>query len=179
MSVPQIPAGYELPPTSPDLPADSGIVVSRKQFSDGLTLDLTDSEITQALGITLPIKKKWTAIFRSRLNSNQFTVEQAMKLVDQFEDELVTTLAERMDLIATVDASPVFEGEPLVIDFVGALDSHYTAKYGFDHERKTYEVQKAQERGEVFLGARESVNNTAKQRDKADRKRQNSIKPVT
>jgi hypothetical protein len=166
---PAVPAGYELPVNSPELPTDSGVVMSRKAFSDGLTLDLTDSEIQQALSITLPIKNKWSAVFRSKLNSGQFTVDQAMKLVDQFEDELVSTLAERMDLIATVDASPVFEGEPLIIDFVGALPSHYTARYGMDHERKRYEVLKAKDRGEAFLGEKESVNNVAKARDKAQR----------
>jgi hypothetical protein len=180
--VPAVPAGYDLPVNSPELPTDSGVVMTRKAFSDGLTLDLTDSEISQALRITLPIKEKWSAIFVRKLNSGQFTVDQAMKLVDQFEDELVTTLATKMDLIATVDASPVFEGQPLIVDFVGALDSHYTANYGFDHEKKAWEVQRANLRGEDFLGSRESVNNAAKARDKAERNKASqattAIKPI-
>lgn len=154
-NVPEVPAGYELPVTSPELPVQTGIAVTRKAFSDGLTLDLTDSEISQALRITLPIKQKWGEVFRSKLRHGNFTVEQAMKLIDQFEDELVTTLAEKLSLIANVDASPVFEGEPLIIDFIGALDSHYSAAYGADHEKKAWEVRKANERGEAFLGERD------------------------
>src|ERR1700735_3388041 len=108
MSTPEIPAGYERPVTSPNVPVDAGIVVTRKQFSDGLTLDLTDSEISQSLQLKLPIKQKWTRSLKMKFSSpGTFTVEQAMKLIDQFEDELVSTLAEKMDLIATVDATPV------------------------------------------------------------------------
>jgi hypothetical protein len=169
--LPPVPAGYELPVNSPNLPTNSGIVLSPKQFSDGLTLDLTDSEISEALAIVLPIKNKWRQRFILKLNSAQFTVEQAMKLVDQFEDELVTTLAERMNLIATVDAAPVFEGEPLVVEFVGALDGHYTANYGFDHEKKEWEVKRSILRNEAFLGEKAPVNNVAKQRDKAEQAR--------
>jgi hypothetical protein len=138
--------------TSPDLPTNSGIVTSTKDFSNGLTLDLPDSEITQALQIVLPIKKKWQQRFRYKFGHASFGIEEAMKLVDQMEDEIVTTLAERLHLIATVDASPVFEGEPLIIEFVGALDSHASAKYGQDHEKKAWEVKRALQTGEDFLG---------------------------
>jgi hypothetical protein len=58
-----------------------------------------------------------------------------------------------MDLIATVDASPVFSGEPPVVDIVGALDSHYSAKFGMDHERKEWEVKRAAQQGTAFLGS--------------------------
>lgn len=143
---------FSLPVDSPAMPVNEGIVRTPKAFSDGLTLDLTDDEITQALRIILQVKGKWQGVFRSKLRHTNFTVEQAMKLCDQFEDELVTRLAEGLDLIATVDAAPVFEGQPPVVELVGALDSHYSAKYGQDHEKKTWEVQKAIERGEVFLG---------------------------
>jgi hypothetical protein len=137
---------------SPSLPVDAGIVRTPKEFSDGLTLDLTDAEISQALRITLPIKQKWQARFRSAFRHQNFTVDEAMKLVDQFEDELVTELATKMDLIATVDVTGVFEGEPPVIEFVGCLPSHSSAKYGVDHERKGAEVKTAQDRNQAFLG---------------------------
>jgi hypothetical protein len=137
---------------SPTLPVDAGIVTTPQQFSDGLTLDLTDDEITRALQITLPIKCKWQNRFRSKLRHQNFTVEEAMKLADQFEDELVTELATKLDLIATVDVAPVFEGQSPVIEFVGCLPSHSSAKHGVDHERKGHEVKKAKERNQVFLG---------------------------
>jgi hypothetical protein len=176
---PAVPAGYELPVNSPEVPVDSGVVATPKAFVHGLTMELTESQSQQALQIVLPIKNKWSAIFRSRLRHQNFTVEEAMKLVDQFEDELVTTLAERMSLIATVDASPVFEGEPLIVDFVGCLDDHDTAQYGFDHEKARYEIQKSMERGESFYGEKEPINNRAKQRDRKSRQKSKvAIKPL-
>jgi hypothetical protein len=145
---------YELPVDSPNLEVDKGIVRTPKAFSDGLTLDLTDDEISRALAITLPIKNKWSRIFRSKMNDPSFkTLEQAMKLCDQFEDEIKTTLAEKMGLLVTVDVSPTFEGQPLIIDFMGALPGHYSEQYGTDHEKKSWEVKRANDKGEDFLGA--------------------------
>lgn len=142
------------PITSPTLPTNEGIVHTPKQFSDSLTLDLTDDEIARAMQITLPIKAKYERIFRYRISPHGgFTVEQAMKLLDQFEDELKTKLAEELDLLVSVDVAPVFEGQPPVIEFLGALPSHYSAKHGADHERKAWEVRRAKERGEDFLGS--------------------------
>lgn len=138
--------------TSPEMPVDPGIVTTPKAFSDALTLDLTDDEIQRALTTTLRIKKKYEEKFRYRFGSPNFTVEQAAKMIDQLEDEIKTTMAE-MDILVHVDMAPVFEGEGPVIEFLGAMPSHYSAKYGSDHEKKTWEVQKALERGEVFLGA--------------------------
>lgn len=144
---------YDLPVDSPNMPVSTGIVRTAKAFSDGLTMDLTDDEIQRALKITLPIKNKWQNIFRSKLRHANFTLEQAMKMVDQFEDELIYELATKLDLIATVDVSPVFEGQPPIIEFVGCLASHSSAKYGMDHEKKEWEVKKAAfTTGEAFLG---------------------------
>jgi hypothetical protein len=141
--------------TSPDLPVNEGIVSSMTAFSNGLTLDLTDEEISQAYQIIVRIKDKYSRIFRAKFGHNtQLTVEDAMRMIDQMEDELVTTLAERMDLIATVDASPVFEGEGPIIDLVGALSSHSSATYGMDHEKKEWEVKRAIQTKEDFLGQR-------------------------
>lgn len=142
--------------TSPNLPVSEGIVTTRKQFSDALTTDLTDHEIKQAFEILLPIKKKWEARFSLKLGDLNFDVEKAMELVDQMEEEIKYELATRLDLYVTIDATPVFEGKPLIIEFNGALPSHSTAEYGFDHEKKTYEVQKATDRGEDYLGQKDA-----------------------
>lgn len=141
------------PVTSPELPADEGIVHTPKQFSDALTLDLTDEEIQRAYVIISKTSTKWRYIFASKLGHNNFTVEQAMKLVDQFEDELKTRLADELDLLAAVDVEPVFDGQPPVVELIGALPSHYSARYGADHEKKTWEVKKAKGLGQDFLGA--------------------------
>lgn len=138
--------------TSPTMPVHSGIVSSPKEFSDGLTLDLTDAEITQALQVTLPIRLKWMRIFRSKMRDAQFTLDEALKLLEDFEDEIVYELATQAHILVHVDAEPVFYGEPVVIEFVGALDSHISAQYGLDHERKEWEVKRAKTRDEAFLG---------------------------
>lgn len=134
------------------MPTNDGIVSTPKEFSDALTLDLTDDEITQAMQITLRIRQKWQDRFRSAFRDLNFTVNQAMKMVDQFEDELKDELANKLNILVHVDAAPVFEGEPMVIEFMGGLPSHSSAKYGLDHEKKTWEVQKAKEKGQDFLG---------------------------
>ena len=142
----------ENPVTSPELPANEGIVHTPKQFSDALTLDLTDEEIQRAFVIIAKTSQKWRTRFSYKLFTGFHDVEEAMKLVDDFEDEIKTRLAEELDLLATVDVAPVFEGQPPVVELLGALPSHSSAKYGMDHEKKTYEVRKAKERGESFLG---------------------------
>lgn len=144
---------FELPVDSPALGVDEGKVFTPKQFSDGLTLDLTDDEIKRAFEIIVSVSRRHRAKFITKVQHPGFNVEKAMKMIDEFEDELITRLAESMDLIATVDASPVFSGEPPVVDIVGALDSHYTAKYGLDHEKKEWEVKRATQQGQDFLGS--------------------------
>lgn len=138
--------------TSPNMPVSDGLVHSAKQFSDALTLDLTDEEITHALQVTIPIRRKWQDKFRSKLRHGDFTVEDAMKLVDQFEQELHYELATKCHLLVSVDVTGVFEGQPPVIEFMGALPSHPSAKYGLDHERKEFEVKRSKDRSEDFLG---------------------------
>lgn len=143
----------QLPVDSPEMKVDEGKVWTPKQFSDGLTMELTDDEIKQSYAIIVDVSRKWRRTFASKLRHGNFTVEQAMKLVDQMEDELVTRLAEDLDIIATVDAAPVFEGQPPVIELVGALPSHSSAKFGLDHEKKSWEVKRAKDLGQDFLGS--------------------------
>lgn len=139
--------------TSPDLPVDSGIVKTQKQFSDSLTQDLTDEEIQKCLRIIIPIKSKWERRFVSRFSHNDHPTEKEIhRFLDEFEDEIKTTLAEQVNVLATVDTTPLLMGEPPEIEFVGALPGHSLHKYGFDHEKKTWEVTKATQLGEDFLG---------------------------
>lgn len=144
--------------TSPTLPTNEGIVHNIKEFSDTLTLDLTDDEIKQAFEIIVKSIRKWQRIFRGKIDPSSIRtyrdVEDIMKDVDQFEDEIKTRLAESMDLLVSVDVMPVMEGTgyPTIV-LEGALPSHYTARHGYDHEKKSWEVRKAKERDEVFLDA--------------------------
>jgi hypothetical protein len=145
--------------TSPALPTDEGVVRSVKEFSDTLTLDLTDAEIKAAFEIIIKVIQKWQGIFRAKIDPNSplsfGAVEEVMKAVDDFEDEIKTRLAESLNLLVSVDVMPVLEGTgyPTIV-LEGALPSHSSAQYGMDHEKKAYEVKKAKERGEVFLGAK-------------------------
>lgn len=160
------------PVNSPSLATDPGIITSAKQFSDNLTLDLTDTEIKQAFELIVNISKKWQQRFRYKFNnvaayrhlSESQVVEEAAKLIDEFENELHNTLAEKLHLIVTVDMAPVFEGEPPVVELVGCLDTHSSATYGMDHEKKEWEVKKAAELGEDYYGQK-STTNTAKKRE--------------
>ena len=156
---------------SPALPVDEGIVRSAKEFSDVLTLDLTDEEIKQAFQIITKLKNKWHKRFvykfgdMSLYSSVSQAAEEAAKMVDAFEHELHETLAEQMDLLAVVDMSPVFDhGGAPVIELLGALPSHSSAKYGLDHEKKEKEVKEATKLGEAFRGEKSTVN-VAKKRD--------------
>jgi hypothetical protein len=142
-----------MPVNSPQLPVDDGIVTSAKEFSDVLTQELTDDEIKTAFEMTVRISNKWHRKFVSRFGPHSiFTPEEALEALDEFEEELKYELATRLHVFATVDATPVFEGEPPIVEFAGALPSHNVAKHGFDHDRKTWEVQHATERGEDYYG---------------------------
>lgn len=138
--------------TSPTLPVNDGIVTSAKQFSDSLTQDLTDEEIKRAFELTVSITRKWQEKFRRQFSHPLFSVEDALQALDEFEEELKYELATKLDVYATVDSTPIFEGKPPVVEFSGALPSHSIAKHGFDHEKKTWEVQHATARDEDYYG---------------------------
>lgn len=146
----------ELPTvTSPTLPTDDGIVHTQKQFSDNLTQDLTDEEIQQCMRLILPIKAKWQNKFRYKFNDpDTFNMDDVFRFLSEFEDEVKTTLAEKVNVLATVDTTPLLEGKAPVIEYIGVLPGHNLSKYGMDHEKKIFEVKKATERNEDFLGQR-------------------------
>lgn len=147
--------------SSPTLPVDEGIVTSAKQFSDALTQELNDDEIKRAFELTVRITNKWQEKFRRQFGPHApFTVEDAMEALDKFEEELKYELATKLDVYATVDVTPIFEGEPPIVEFSGALPSHSIAKHGFDHEKKTWEVQHATARDEDYYG--QKVKHTKK-----------------
>lgn len=140
-------------PTSPNLPTNEGLANDAKTFSGSLTLDLTDDEIKTAWEIIQRIKFKYTQKFQRKFNDPQnFTLDDVTRFADEFEDELKTTLAERCNILATVNVVPVLEGRPLEIEIIGALPGGDMEKYGMDHEKKAWEVRRATERGEDYLG---------------------------
>lgn len=142
--------------TSPTLPVDDGIVTSAKQFSDALTQELNDDEIKSAFEMIVRISEKYHEKFERRFGPGSiFTPEEALEALDQFEEELKYELATKLHVYATVDATPVFEGEPPIVELAGALPSHSIARHGFDHEKKIFEVKRATNKGEAYLGEKD------------------------
>jgi hypothetical protein len=149
----------ELPaPNSPTLPTTDGIVKSAKEYSDVLTLDMTDAEIKKSFEIIVQVRQKyhdkWVRMF---LGNPTIDVEKVADELEMFRDELVTRLAEGVQVLATVDASPVLNGQPPIVDIIGHLPGSSMDQYGFDHERKQWEVQRATERGEDYLGQKRNT----------------------
>lgn len=121
---------------------DSDIVNSSKAFSNALTLDLTDEEIGNAYRLITQIKTKHSLRWQQKYPFDKYQEDQIHSMLAEFEDELKTTLAERCNILASVDTVPLLNGEPPVIEIIGKLpgDSIYTD--GLDHEKKRWEVQR-------------------------------------
>lgn len=137
-------------PTSPTLPTDEAQVVrSAKDFSGALTLDMTDAEIKKAFEIIASLKEKYQGRWRTMYFDS---MEKVANELETFGDEVKTRLAEGVNVLATVDGSPVLAGEPPVIEIIGRIAGDSFEKHGMDHEKKQWEVQRASERDEDYYG---------------------------
>lgn len=135
-------------PNSPTLPTND-IVTTAKDFSDAMTLDLNDDEIKTAMELVVQIRRRYV----DRWQFMSFdSIDHAIDELEKMRDEISTTLAERLGLLVTVDGSPILNGEAPIIEFIGKIEGTQFAKHGMDHEKKAWEVQKANERGEDWLG---------------------------
>lgn len=133
-----------------NLPSPDNTAGSTEELAR-MAIDLTDYEVSQVGRIVGELVRK----YGTRPN----TAEN----LDQLRDEALTRFME-MGILATLDPAPCFYGEPPVLEIIGKVAGDPIHKEGFDHERKTYEVRKANSRGEDYLGQREPANNTAKRR---------------
>jgi hypothetical protein len=104
--------------------------------------ELTDYEVGQVAQIVGKLQRK----FASRPNTP--------KVLDELRDEALTKLAE-IGILATVDPTPCFHNEPPIIEIIGKVPGHEIHSEGFDHERKRWEVQKANALGEAYRGQKE------------------------
>jgi hypothetical protein len=118
------------------------IITSTKELA-GFAQDLTDIEVGQMGKIIGKIQRTYARKANTPEN------------LDQLRDEVVTRLAEEMGLLATLDPTPCFHGEPPIVEIIGKVSGHSFHKDGFDHERKYWEVQKANKLGEDYLGQKE------------------------
>lgn len=116
--------------------------------------ELTDAEITNTFKIVASVREKWAG--RANTPDN----------LEKLRDETLTRLME-IGVLATLDPAPCFYGEPPVIEIIGKIqeDKTYHTE-GFDHEQKMYEVRKAVDRNEDWLGQKESVNKLKPRKDK-------------
>jgi hypothetical protein len=115
--------------------------------------DLTDSEITEVFKIIALVQDKYA------------TKANTAENLEKLRDETLTRLMD-MGVLATLDPAPCFYGEPPVIEIVGKVqEDKVFHTEGFDHEKKMYEVRKAADRGEDWLGQKESVDKLKPRKD--------------
>jgi hypothetical protein len=135
------------PTTMPYAPTDEAEYVGTlKEFSDTLTLDLTDKEIKTAFEICVRSLRKWRPILLAKFDPHSAVSiqhnDEAVDLIMRWDSEIQYQLAE-VDLDGEIDIEPLRRNQPPTIVINGALPSHISAKYGHDHEQKEWEVKRA------------------------------------
>lgn len=86
--------------------------------------------------------------------------------LQELRQELLHALMD-IGIVAEFDPTPCFYGEPPILEIRGKVKDDPIHKYGFDHEQKRWEVQRAIERNEEWLGQKEAPNS---RRQKAPKK---------
>lgn len=112
-------------------------IVSSPEGLAKVATALTDWQIKKLYIAIYSIQKRY--MFRANTPEN----------LEELRDEILTKCAE-MNILATVDPAPVFYGEPPILEILGEIN--VTNDGAFDHERKGWEVNKANELGEDFRG---------------------------
>jgi hypothetical protein len=121
------------------------IITSTEQLAS-FAQDLTDIEVKEVGKLIGKIQIKYGKMHNTPDN------------LDKLRDEVVTRLAEELNILATVDPTPCFHGEPPIVEILGKVSGDSFHQYGFDHERKYWEVQQANKKGEAYLGQKEKSN---------------------
>jgi hypothetical protein len=118
------------------LPTPDGTVRTGRQFAEN-AMDLLDSEVAEVIKVVVQVQEKYRYAANSPEN------------LEKLRDETLTRLME-IGVIATMDATPCLYGDPPNLEIIGSTRIHKTD--GFDHEKKGYEVNKANSRKEDYLG---------------------------
>lgn len=116
-----------------------------------MAADLTDEDISRTFRVVEEIRLKYAGKPSSESN------------LEALRDEVLTKLAD-IGILATLDPTPIFYGEPPTLEILGRVAGHSDHTHGFDHEKKGYEVRKANERGEDWLGQKEPINSRKKKK---------------
>ncbi len=119
------------------LPTPDDRIQSGKQLA-GFASELTDDEIKQVIGVVNDI--------RLRYSTKAFTLAN----LEALRDEILHRMA-NIGVLVSVDVATCLNGEPPTVEIVGKVGDAGFQKE-FDHEKKRYEVNKAIERGEDYLG---------------------------
>lgn len=77
--------------------------------------------------------------------------------LQELRQELLHALMD-VGIVAEFDPTPCFYGEPPILEIRGKVQGDPQHKYGFDHEQKRWEVLRAIERNEDYLGQKERPN---------------------
>lgn len=103
--------------------------------------ELLDTEAIAAVRLIGECQMKWADKPNTKEN------------LDHLRDEVLTKMME-MNILAEFDPAPCFYGQPPIVEIKGKVPG--TQKHGFDHEKKKWEIDRAHERGEDYLGEKES-----------------------
>jgi hypothetical protein len=128
-----------------ELNTPDGTFSSGRQFA-GFAMELMDSEVTAAFEIVESARRKYAGMPNTEKN------------LQRLSDEIVTRLSD-IGILATLDPTPVVFGDPPVLEIIGKIGD-VGFQQATDYEKKSWEVRKAHNRQEYFLGERESVDST-------------------
>lgn len=131
--------------------SDNQNITSAKAFSGAMTLEMSDAEIKTAYELLTRIKRRHTEYFQKKYPFHGWEMEDMLTLLSQFEDEVKTELAEKCNVLATVDTVPLLEGQPMAVELLGKLPGDYIHTHGMDHERKEWEVKRTR-KDEAYKG---------------------------
>ena len=106
--------------------------------------ELTDTEISQMFKVVEQVRLRYAGKHNTPRN------------LEALRDEVLTKLME-IGIIATLDPTPCLYGEPPTLEIVGKISREYE-QHGLDHEKKGWEVRKAVERKEDWLGQKERID---------------------
>lgn len=123
-------------------------IKSKKQFVHWAD-ELTDSDAVRAVELVAQLQTKYANKPNTKEN------------LEELRDEALTRLAD-INILAEFDPAPCFYGEPPILEFKGKISTDDIHTYGFDHEKKGWEINKAHDRGEDFLGEKEKVKKPKK-----------------
>lgn len=129
---------------------NAGIVRNPTEFAH-IAYNLQDTEALEAMAICRKYQKRWLYAAKWGWRSWDDLADFLETLGQDFQYEM----ADKLNLMTRWDPTPVLEGKPPLMEVMDKMPGDDIHKFGFDHERKGYQVKKAVVRGEDYLGQKE------------------------